>query len=114
MQRSVREHKMTLKGEKCVLGILRNFLSSTISVLLLNTRNIVERQAMQRVDESDKTGSDDVSNENLGAKSVGDRSIVKRGAPQLDVQELELEQQPASQELVQETQGALSERKQGM
>ena len=35
---------------------------------------------------------------------------MKRGAPQLDVQELEVEQQPAPQELVRETQEALSER----
>ena len=37
-----------------------------------------------------------------------DQSVVKRGGPQLDVQELELVQQPASQGLVEETKETLS------
>ena len=44
----VREHKRAPKGEKCVfMGIPRNFPTGTVSVLLVRTRNIVERQAMQ-------------------------------------------------------------------
>ena len=63
---------------------------------------------MQWVDGPDKTGSDDVGHEDLGVKPDEDQSVVKRGAPQLDVQELELEQQPASQGLVEETKETLS------
>ena len=37
-------------------------------------------------------GSDGVSNEDLDAKPGGDEPVVRRGAPQLDVQELELNQ----------------------
>ena len=47
-RRSVREHKMAPKGEKCVfMGIPRNFPTDAVSVLLVRTRNIVERQAVQ-------------------------------------------------------------------
>ncbi|CAN0389103.1 unnamed protein product [Ascophyllum nodosum] len=47
-RQSVREHKMAPKGEKCVfMEIPRNFPTGTVSVLLVRTRNIVERQAMQ-------------------------------------------------------------------
>ena len=63
---------------------------------------------MQWVDGPDKTGSDDVGHEDLGVKPDENQSVVKRGAPQLDVQELELEQQPASQGLVEETKETLS------
>ena len=63
---------------------------------------------MQWVDGPDKTGSDDVGHEDLGVKPDEDQSVVKRGAPQLDVQKLELEQQPASQGLVEETKETLS------
>ena len=50
-RRSVREHKMAPKGEKCVfLGIPRNFPTGTVSVLLVRTRKIVERRAVQWVD----------------------------------------------------------------
>ena len=74
------------------MGFPRNLPSGTISVLLWNTREIVERQAVKWVDESDNTGSDGVGNEDLGAKPVGDESVMERGAPQLDVQELRLKQ----------------------
>ena len=63
---------------------------------------------MQWVDGPDKTGSDDVGHEDLGVKPDEDQPVVKRGAPQLNVQELELEQQPASQDLVEETKETLS------
>ena len=43
-----------------------------------------------------QTGSDSVGNENLGAKAGGDKVVAKRGAAQLNVQDLELEQLPAS------------------
>ena len=50
-RRNVREHKMAPKGEKCVfMGIPRNFPTGTVSVLLVRTRKIVERQAVQWVD----------------------------------------------------------------
>ena len=46
-RRSVREHKMAPKGEKCVfMGIPRNFPTGTVSVLLVSTRKIVERPAV--------------------------------------------------------------------
>ena len=63
---------------------------------------------MQWVDGLDKTVSDGVSNEDLGAKPGGDELVVKRRAPQLDVQELELEQQPGPQDILQETKEASS------
>ena len=45
----VREHKMVPKGEKCVfMEIPRNFPTGTVSVLLVRTRKIVERQAVGR------------------------------------------------------------------
>ena len=56
-RQSVREHKMAPKGEKCVfMGIPRNFPTGTVSVLLVRTRNIVERQPMQWIDGPKKTG----------------------------------------------------------
>ena len=43
-QWSVREHKMAPKGEKYVfMGIPRNFPSGTVSMLLVKTREIMER-----------------------------------------------------------------------
>ena len=46
-RRSVREHKMAPKGEKCVfMAIPRNFPTGTVSAQLVRTRNIVERQAV--------------------------------------------------------------------
>ncbi|CAM9648245.1 unnamed protein product, partial [Ascophyllum nodosum] len=47
-RQSVREHKMAPKGEKCVfMGIPRNVPTGTVSVLLVRSRNIVEKQATQ-------------------------------------------------------------------
>ena len=68
MRRSVREHKMKKKGEKCT----RKFPIGTVSVLLVRTRTIIERQAVQWVDGLDKIGSDGIGNEDLGAKLGGD------------------------------------------
>ena len=56
-RQKVREQKMAPKGEKCVFtGISLNFPTGTVSVLLLMTRNVVERQAAQWVDGPKKTG----------------------------------------------------------
>ena len=52
-----------------------------------------EQQAVQRIDGPDKAGSNGVGDESLDVKPGEDESVGKRGAPQLDVQELELEQQ---------------------
>ena len=90
---------MVQKGRKFT-EIPRNFPSGTGSVLLVTIVNIVGKQAVQWVDGPDKTGSDDIGNENLGVKLGGDKSVTKRDSPQLDVQKLKLEQQPASQKLV--------------
>ena len=53
---------------------------------------------MQWIDGPDKTGSNGVGDEDLGVKAGEDESVGRGGALQLEVQELELEQQPASQE----------------
>ena len=46
LRRSVHEHNMAPKGEKCVfVKIPRNFHSGTVSVVIVKTRNIVERPA---------------------------------------------------------------------
>ena len=63
-------------------------------------------QAVKWIDGPDKTSSDGVGNEDLGAKLGKDESVGRRDAAQLDVQELELEQQPASREHKQKTQKA--------
>ena len=116
---SVREHKMTPTGEKRVfMGIPRNFPTGTVSVLLVRTRNIVERQTVQWIDGPKKTGGDGTGSDDRGRKSAGDEIIVERGIPQLNVQELGQEQQLTMHEhetqeaLLEhegETQGALSE-----
>ena len=105
----MREQKTLRKGEKCVkyMGSPRNFPSGTVSVLLVKTRNVVESQVVQWIDGTDKTRSDGFQSEDLGGKSGREKSVAKIRAPWLDVQELELEQQPTSQELLQETQEAL-------
>ena len=90
------------------MGIPRKFTSGTVSMLLVKTRNILKGQAVQWLDGPDKTGSNGVGNEGLGTKPGGDESVERIGAPQLGVQKLELEQQPASQELIQVAQEALS------
>ena len=57
VQWNVRDHKMAPEGEKCVfMGIPRDFPTGTVSVLLVRTRKIVERQAVQWVDGHRKTG----------------------------------------------------------
>ena len=64
VQRSVHENKMTPRGKNCVfIQIPRNVSSSTICMLLVKTRKIVGRQAVQWVDGPDKTGSDGVGDE---------------------------------------------------
>ena len=108
-RRSVREHKMAPKGEKCVfMGIPRNFPTGTVSVLLVRTKNIVERQAVQQwIGGPKKTGGDGTGRDDRGMKSAGDGTIVERGTPQLNVQELGQEQQLTLHE--HETQEAFSE-----
>ena len=64
---------MTQKGERCVfMGIPRNFPSGTVSMLLVKTKTITGRQAVQWIHGPDKTGSDGIGNEGLGAKSGGE------------------------------------------
>ena len=93
-RQSVRGHKMAPKGEKCVfMGIPRNFPTGTVSVLLVRSRNIVEKQAVQWIDGPKKTGGDGTGSDDRGMKSAGDRTIVERGTPQINVQELGQEQQ---------------------
>ena len=99
------------------MGIPRNFPTGTVSVLLIRTTNIVERQAVQWVDGPKKTGGDGTGSDR-DMKSAGDGTIVERGTPLLNVQELGQEQQltlhehetqEAFSEHEGETQGALSE-----
>ena len=105
---SVREHKMAPKGEKCVfMEITRNFPTGTVSVLLVRTRKIVERQAVQWVDGPKKTGGNGTGSDDRGMKPAGDGAIVERGTPQLNDQELRQEQQLTLHE--HETQEAFSE-----
>ena len=118
-RQSVREHKMAPKGEKCLfMGIPRNFSTGTVSVLLVRSRNIVERQAVQWIDGPKKTRGDGTGSDDRGMTSAGDEIIVEKGTPQLNVQELGQEQQlmlhehetqEALSEHEGETQGALSE-----
>ena len=87
-RQSVREHKMAPKGEKYVfMGIPRNFPTGTAIVLLVRTRNILERQAVQWVDGPKKTGCDGTGSDR-GMKSAGDGTVVERGTPQLNIQKL--------------------------
>ena len=107
-RRSVREHKMAPKEEKCVfMGIPRNFPTGTVSMLLVMTSKIVERQAVQWVDGPKKTGSDGIGSDDRGMKSAGDGIIVDRGTPQLNIQELGQEQKLTLHE--HETKEAFSE-----
>ena len=59
-----------------------------------------KRQAVQWIDRPDKTDSSGVGDVDLGVRPGEDESVERRGALQLELQELELEleQQPASQE----------------
>ena len=96
------------KERKCVfMGIPRNFPTGTVSVLLVRTRKIVERQTAQWVDRHKKTGGDGTGSDDCGMKSAGDGTIVEKGTPQLNVQELGQEQQLTLHE--HETQQAFSE-----
>ena len=61
-------------------------------VLLVKTRKIVERQAVQWVDGPKKTGGDGTGSDDRGIKSAGDGTIVERGTRQLNVQKLGQEQ----------------------
>ena len=56
-----------------------------------------EQQAVQWIDGPDKTSSNGVDDESHDVKPGEGESVRNKGALQLDVQELELEQQPASQ-----------------
>ena len=67
------------------MGILCNFPTGTVSVLLVRTRAIVERQAVQWIDGSKKTEGDGTGSDDHGMKSAGDGTIVARGTPQLNV-----------------------------
>ena len=78
-------------------------------MLLVRTRKIVERQAVQWVDEPKKTGGDGTSSDDRGMKSAEDGTIVERGIPQHNVQELGQEQQLTLHQ--HETQEAFSEHK---
>ena len=114
-RQSVRQHKISPKGEKCVfMGIPRNFPTGTVSVLLVRTRNIVERQAVQWVAGPKKTVGDGTGSDDRGMKSAGDGTIVGRGTPQLSVQEVGQEQQltlhePETQEVSSEHEGETQE-----
>ena len=66
-------------------GIPRNIPTGTVSVRLVRTRNIVERQAVQWVDGPKKTGGDGTGSDDRSMKSAGDGTIVERGTPQLNV-----------------------------
>ena len=106
-RRGVREHKMAPTGDKCVLmGVPCNFPTGTVSVLLVRTRKIVERQVVQWVDGPKKTGGDGTGSDDRCMKSAGDGTIVERGTLQLSVQELRQEQQLTLHE--HETQEAFS------
>ena len=99
---------MAPKGEKCVfMGIPRNFPTGTVSVLLVRTGKIVERQAVQWIGGPKKTGGDGTGSDDRGMKSAGGGTTVERGTPQLSVQEVGQEQQLTLHE--HETQEAFSE-----
>ena len=69
------------------MGIPLNFPTGTVSVVLVRTRKIVERQAVQWIDRPKKTGGDGTGSDDYGMKSAGDGTIVERGTPQLNVQQ---------------------------
>ena len=56
------------------------------------------RHVVQWIDGPDEIGSRGVGDEDLGLKRGENKSVGRRGAMQLEVQELEQEQQPASRE----------------
>ena len=57
-----------------------------------------KQQAVQWIDGPDKTNNNYVGTEDLGAKPGKHDSVREREAPHLELHELELEQQPVSQE----------------
>ena len=60
---------MAQKREKCVLmRIPCNFPNGTASVLLVKTRNVVERQVVKGINGPYQNSSDGFGNEDLGAK----------------------------------------------
>ena len=75
------------------MGNSRKFPTGTVSVLLVRTRKIVERQAVQWVDGPKTTGGDGTGGDDRDMKSAGDGTIAERGTPQLNVQKLGQEQQ---------------------
>ncbi|CAM9397304.1 unnamed protein product, partial [Ascophyllum nodosum] len=88
-RQSVREHKMAPKGEKCVfMGIPRNFPTGTVSVLLVRSRNIVERQAVQWIDGPKKTGRDGTGSDDRGMKPAGGETQGALSDPGEDTQEV--------------------------
>ena len=77
---------MARRREKCLFtGILRNFPTGTVSVLLIRTRKIVERQAVQWFDGAKKPGGDGTGSDDRGMKSAGNGTTAERGTPQLNV-----------------------------
>ena len=89
------------------MGVPCNFATGTVSVLLVRTRKIVERQVVQWFDGPKKTGGDGIGSDDRHMKSAGDGTIVERGTPQLNVQEFRQEQQLTLHE--HDTQEAFSE-----
>ena len=70
-------------------------LPNTYHIMKLRLQVKAKRQAGQWFDGPDKTGSNGVGDEDLDVKPSENESVGKRGAPQLDVQdELVLEQPP--------------------
>ena len=61
------------------------------------------RQAVQWFNGPGKTGSSGIGNGDLGEKLDKDKSVGRRGPPQLDVQDLELEQPPNRKKRTQNT-----------
>ena len=88
------------------MGFPCNFPTGTVSVLLVRTRKIVERQVVRWVDGPKKTGGEGTGSDDRRIKSAGDGTIVEIGTPQLNVQELRQEQQLTLHE--HETQEAFS------
>ena len=61
------------------MGIPRNYPNSTVSVLLVRTRKIVERQAVWWVDGPKKTGGCATGSDDHGMKSAGDEPLSREG-----------------------------------
>ena len=89
------------------MRIPRNFPTGTVSMLLVRTRKIVERQAVQWIDGPKRTGSNSTGSDDRDMKSARDGIIVERRTQQLNVQELGQKQQLTLHE--HETQEVFSE-----